>query len=203
MKYIPSVIEPSFGIGRILYHLLEHSFKVRPATEAAAPATGAVSTAATPDTKILRAFFSLPPHMAPVKVAVLPLSGQPQFVPLTSRLHRLFTAANLSSKSDSSGNSIGRRYARADEVGIPFALTIDFDSVKDNTVTLRERDSTQQVRLNVNEVVDVVTRLCRETVGGEDESDTAEEKAAQQRRYTTWAQVYATYPQVIRSDAED
>ena len=203
IKYIPSVIEPSFGIGRILYHLLEHAFRVRPNTEAAASTTAAAPTSATPDTKMLRAYLSLPPHMAPVKVAILPLSGQPQFVPLSTRLLRLFTAANLSSKADSSGNSIGRRYARCDEVGIPFALTIDFDSVKDNTVTLRERDSTQQVRLHVNEVVDVVTRLCREIVGGEDEGETEEEKSMQQRRYITWAQVYSTYPQVIRSDADD
>ena len=110
----------------------------------------------------------------------------------------------MSSKSDSSGNSIGRRYARSDEVGIPFAVTVDFDSVKDNTVTLRERDSTQQVRLSVSEVVDVVTRLCRETAGGgEEEGDTEEEKALQQRRYITWPQVYSTFPQIIRSEADD
>jgi glycyl-tRNA synthetase len=197
------VIEPSFGIGRILYHLLEHSFHVRPTAEAH-PAPGGSSSAATPDTKILRAYLSLPPHMAPVKVALLPLSGQPQFVPLISRLQRLFTASNVSSKADSSGNSIGRRYARSDEVGIPFAVTVDFDSVKDNTVTLRERDSTQQVRLSVSEVVDVVTKLCRETAGGgEEEGDSEEEKAIQQRRHITWPQVYSTYPQIIRSEADD
>ena len=204
VKYVPSVIEPSFGIGRILYHVLEHSFNIRPEGS-----SGSSAGAALADAKILRAFLSLPPHMAPIKVAILPLSAQPQFEPLTSRLLRHFTAAGLSSRADTSGSSIGRRYARCDEVGIPFAVTIDFDSVKDRTVTLRERDSTQQVRLKATEVVDVVARLCRErrvvvaAAAEEGVEESEEERQLEQQLHMSWSQVYATFPQVIRSEAED
>jgi glycyl-tRNA synthetase (class II) len=64
-------------------------------------------------------------------------------------LARKLRVANLASKLDDSATSIGKRYARNDELGTPFGITIDFQSVKDNTVTLRERDSTQQIRQTV------------------------------------------------------
>lgn len=201
IKYIPSVIEPSFGIGRILYHVLEHSFNIRPDTASTISSASAVpADKANPDTKIIRAFLSLPPHMAPIKVAILPLSSQPQFLPLTNRLLRAFTLVNLSARSDTSGSSIGRRYARCDEVGIPFAVTIDFESVNDNTVTLRERDSTQQVRVSVKEVVELVTKLCRERGAG---AVTEEDNEEESQLYATWPQIYQSYPQVIRSDIDD
>jgi glycyl-tRNA synthetase len=64
-------------------------------------------------------------------------------------LATLLKKCGISSKIDDSSGSIGRRYSRADELGIPFGITIDFQSVKDGTVTLRERDSTEQVRMKV------------------------------------------------------
>ena len=206
VKYIPSVIEPSFGIGRILYHVLEHSFRVRPE-----PSSASASASAAADAKLLRAFLSLPAHLAPVKVAVLPLSAQPQFAPLTARLLRHFTAHGLTARSDTSGSSIGRRYARCDEVGVPFAITVDFESLTDGAVTLRERDSTQQVRLPLKQAVDVVQRLCRERPAGgraqaddgDDEDAIDSERSGQRALYATWSDVYAAFPQVIRSDADD
>mmetsp|Transcript_2343 Transcript_2343/g.3353 ORF Transcript_2343/g.3353 Transcript_2343/m.3353 type:complete len:117 (+) Transcript_2343:1933-2283(+) len=62
-------------------------------------------------------------------------------------------------RCDTSGVSVGRRYARADELGIPFAITIDFDSLSDQMVTLRERDSKSQIRISVNEIASVVSSL--------------------------------------------
>lgn len=72
----------------------------------------------------------------------------------------MLTNVGISHKVDDSSGSIGRRYARTDEIAIPFAITIDFDSLKEpNTVTLRERDSMQQIRIDLEEVVKVVGDL--------------------------------------------
>ncbi|CEG68654.1 Glycine--tRNA ligase 1, mitochondrial [Rhizopus azygosporus] len=126
-EYTPNVIEPSFGIGRILYSLLEHSWWVREDDEA-------------------RNVLSFPPVVAPFKCCVLPLSGNAVFEPFVRKFSRELRQAGISTRTDDSKASIGRRYARNDELGIPYAITIDFDTVKDNTITLRERDSTKQIR---------------------------------------------------------
>lgn len=140
-EIIPSVIEPSFGIGRIMYSLLEHNFKVRKDDEQ-------------------RTFFSLPPLIAPVKCSVLPLSNSAELAPLVKDLSKRLTEAEVSHKVDDSSGSIGRRYARTDEVAIPFGLCVDFDSLKlPHTVTIRERDSTLQVRVPVEEVANVVREM--------------------------------------------
>jgi len=65
----------------------------------------------------------------------------------------------ISSKIDDSGQTIGKRYARTDECGIPFAITVDFDTLKDKTVTLRDLDSMKQIRLNYNELAQVFIAL--------------------------------------------
>ena len=184
VKYTPNVIEPSFGIGRILYHILEHSFYIRADSQPQDKQAG-------PDNKAVRAVLRLPAHMSPVKVAVLPLSQQSNFTPHLTQLVRGFTAANVSSRADASSSSIGRRYARCDEVGIPYAVTIDFESVNDNTVTLRERDSTQQVRLAIEEVVKVVSELCNAST----QTDAADKRA--------WQAVYSKYPQVVRAEGDE
>ncbi|KAK8394968.1 hypothetical protein O3P69_006031 [Scylla paramamosain] len=134
-EIVPSVIEPSFGVGRVFYSLLEHSFRVRE-----------------DDDK--RTFFSLATVVAPIKVSVLPLSNKQEFVPFTTQLADALTDLNLSVKIDDSTGSIGRRYARTDEIGIPLGITVDFDTVNKvpHTVTVRERDSTQQVRMPIEEV---------------------------------------------------
>jgi len=64
--------------------------------------------------------------------------------------------SDLSTRVDKSTAALGRRYARADEIGVPFAVTVDFDTVKDNTVTLRERDSMTQIRLHKDEITPLV-----------------------------------------------
>ncbi len=126
-NFYPGVIEPSFGIGRVIYSLLEHCYWVREGD----------------DEK--RAVLSLPPIIAPYKCAVLPLMSQDKFAPFTLRLRDVLRRSGLSCRVDDSSVSIGRRYARMDEVGVPFAVTIDFTTFEDDTVTLRERDSTSQV----------------------------------------------------------
>ena len=131
----PSVIEPSFGIGRILYSLLEHTFNQREDEQ--------------------RCFFSLPAVVAPLKCSVLPLSNNAEFVPFTKKLSSALTEVDVSHKVDDSYGSIGRRYARTDEIAIPYGITVDFDTLKEpHTVTLRERDSMGQVRIAVSKIGD-------------------------------------------------
>jgi len=136
----PSVVEPSMGVGRVLYSLLEHSFRVRPSDAN-------------------RTYFALPARVAPVKVCVLPLSSKQELRAVARRVDAALTAAGLSVRTDDSSGSVGRRYARTDEVAVPFCVTVDFASLTDQCVTLRERDSTQQVRLPEAEVVGAVKAL--------------------------------------------
>ncbi|GMH62971.1 hypothetical protein TrRE_jg13483, partial [Triparma retinervis] len=142
-KFTPSVIEPSFGIGRILYSLLEHSFDVRKDDEQ-------------------RTFLKFKPAVAPVKCIVLPLQKDKCFVPLVEEIKGSLMSRNLATKVDASTASLGKRYSRADEIGIPFAITVDYDSVAGRTATLRDRDSMEQIRADIDVVVDLVEDICRE-----------------------------------------
>lgn len=132
-KFIPSVIEPSFGVGRILTAVFEHNFSTREGDEK-------------------RGVMSFSPLIAPIKVSVLPLSSNAAFQPFADELEAIFAEEDLECKVDSSSVAIGRKYARADELGIPFNVTIDFDTVKDRVITLRERDSTTQVRISMSSI---------------------------------------------------
>jgi len=140
-EIIPSVIEPSFGIGRVMYALFEHNFKVREGDEQ-------------------RTYFSLPPVIAPLKCSLLPLSNNTDFIPLVNQISQALTFLDISHRMDDSSGSIGKRYARTDEVAIPFGITVDFDSLKEpHSVTLRERDTTTQIRVGVDAVAEVVRQL--------------------------------------------
>jgi glycyl-tRNA synthetase len=90
-KYVPSVIEPSFGIGRILYALIEHAFWTRP-------------------DDVQKKVLAFSPFIAPTKCSVFPLSGNPEFAPYTRQVSRLLLDAGISSRVDESGSSLGRRY---------------------------------------------------------------------------------------------
>lgn len=142
-NYYPSVIEPSFGVGRLLYCLWEHCYYVREGGEGE-------------DGSAIRAVLALKPVMAPVKCTVLPLSKNAVFEDMIREIGNLFGKAGLINRVDDSGSSIGRRYARADEIGTPFGVTVDFRSVEDGTVTVRERDTTKQIRCSVTEAVEVI-----------------------------------------------
>merc|ERR1719189_3327949 len=151
-KITPSVIEPSFGIGRIMYALFEHNFTVREEKN-----------------KEERRFLSLPPFIAPLKASVLPLSGNPEFTPLVNKISESLTEENVSHDIDDSSGSIGKRYARTDEVAIPFGICIDFDSLKEpHTVTLRERDSMKQVRMPLEDVAPVVRAMANDKMSWKD-----------------------------------
>eukprot|EP01098_Paradermamoeba_levis_P005545 TRINITY_DN2336_c0_g1_i1.p1 TRINITY_DN2336_c0_g1~~TRINITY_DN2336_c0_g1_i1.p1 ORF type:complete len:669 (+),score=264.17 TRINITY_DN2336_c0_g1_i1:122-2008(+) len=140
-SFVPGVIEPSFGVGRVIYSLLEHSFYIRP------------------DSGDKRKVLGLSPIIAPVKCSILPLTGDDKLAPFIPKIASLLTHNGVSSKVDDSGMKIGKRYLRTDEVGIPFGITIDFDTLQDETVTLRDRDSTQQIRVKIEELPSLIKQL--------------------------------------------
>ena len=133
VKFTPSVIEPSFGMGRILYSLLEHSFYQRESDEQ-------------------RCVMRFNPQVAPNKCAVLPISSSTEVNAVVDDIASSLMETDLSVVVDKSTAALGRRYSRVDEVGVPFAVTVDFQSLVDGTVTLRERDSTVQIRLPKDEI---------------------------------------------------
>ena len=137
-RWIPFVIEPAFGLTRALMAFLADAYH-----EDEAPNTkGGVDK---------RTVLRLDRRLSPVKVAVLPLSRNEQLSPVARAL-----AADLRKywniEFDDAG-AIGRRYRRQDEIGTPFCITIDFDTLEDNAVTVRERDSMAQERISLDRVV--------------------------------------------------
>ncbi|XP_011036186.1 PREDICTED: glycine--tRNA ligase 1, mitochondrial [Populus euphratica] len=161
--FTPSVIEPSFGIGRIIYCLFEHSFYMRS------------SKAGDEQLNV----FRFPPLVAPIKCTVFPLVQNQQYEDVAKIISKSLTAAGISHKIDITGTSIGKRYARTDELGVPFAVTVDSTS----SVTIRERDSKDQIRVNVEEAASVVKSV---TEG-----------------HTTWADAWANFPHHSSGSVED
>lgn len=154
-SFYPSVIEPSFGIGRLLWCLWEHSYYVRESEEGA-------------DGSVVRAVLKLPPRISAVKCTVLPLSKNDIFNTMLENIRTGLSKSGLVNRVDDSGVSIGRRYSRSDELGTPFGITVDFESVKDGTVTVRERDSTQQVRCSAEAAVAAVVSMVKGMSSWED-----------------------------------
>ncbi|MCU1474338.1 glycine--tRNA ligase [Amnibacterium sp.] len=134
-RWTPYVIEPAAGVTRSLMAFLVDAF-----TEDEAPNTkGGVDK---------RTVLKLDPRLAPVKAAVLPLSRNEQLSPLARKV-AADLRQNWNVEFDDAG-AIGRRYRRQDEIGTPFCITIDFDSLEDQAVTVRQRDSMQQERVGLD-----------------------------------------------------
>lgn len=128
---IPWVIEPSFGIDRIFLSLLEHSLYIREES----------------GYKVLK----LKPHIAPYKVAVFPLMARDGLDEKAMEIFNSLKNAGITAYYDESG-SIGRRYARADEIGVPYCITVDYETFEDDTVTIRDRDTTTQERIGIQHI---------------------------------------------------
>ena len=90
---------------------------------------------------------------------LVPLSSNEAFSPTIQRLRKKLAALGISKSVDDSSASIGKRYSRNDELGTPFGITIDFQSIKDNTVTLRERDTTKQVRSDEDTICKAIQHM--------------------------------------------
>lgn len=131
VKIVPHVVEPSFGLERLLYVVLENSLKTREE----------------------KTVLALPPQIAPYHVSVFPLvtGSKPEhrrIVELARKTYWDLINAGFNCIYDDDG-SIGRRYARVDEIGVPLAVTVDYQSIEDETVTVRDRDTTQQERVHL------------------------------------------------------
>ncbi|SPO02771.1 probable glycine--tRNA ligase GRS1 [Cephalotrichum gorgonifer] len=142
-EYTPNVIEPSFGIGRILYSLIEHCYWTR-------GNDGGDES---------RSVLSFPPTVAPTKVLLVPLSTNAAFKPFLAKLSKKLRQLGISSKVDASSATIGKRYSRNDELGTPLGVTIDFQTVKDGTLTLRDRDSMLQVRADEDKILEAIKAI--------------------------------------------
>lgn len=136
-RYIPYVIEPSAGLTRSMMAFLVEAY-----CEDEAPNTkGGVDQ---------RVVLKLDPRLAPVKAAVLPLSRSEKLSPVARELAaKLRKHWNID--FDDAG-AVGRRYRRQDEIGTPYCITVDFDSLEDQAVTIRDRDTMEQVRIPIDEV---------------------------------------------------
>ena len=131
----PNVVEPSFGLDRILYCLLESSWKVDDDRE----------------------WISLPQDTSPYDLLVAPLMTKDGLDTSAKDIFAKAQERGVDAYYDEAG-SIGRRYARADEIGIFFSMTVDHQTLEDGTVTLRERDSKNQSRVSVEEALGKVRR---------------------------------------------
>ena len=138
-KYLPHVIEPSLGVDRTFLAVMTAAY-----TEDEVP-----NDKGQPEKRVVLKFS---PRIAPLKAAVFPLvKNKPEiFEKAKSIYERLRRRWNVF--FDASG-AIGRRYRRQDEIGTPFGITVDFQTLEDGTVTLRDRDTTQQVRMSVEELI--------------------------------------------------
>jgi len=148
-NFVPHVIEPSYGIGRIVYAILEHAYYVREGDEQ-------------------RGVLAVVPVIAPVKCSILPLVSNQTLDLKIPAIIRALTNAGISYRVDSTAQKIGRRYARTDEIAIPFAITIDFTTLDNNTVTLRERDSMKQIRISLDSVAQLLVDLVNRKIKWED-----------------------------------
>ncbi|MFX0028911.1 MAG: glycine--tRNA ligase [Candidatus Hermodarchaeota archaeon] len=136
VKEVPQVLEIAFGIDRILYCLLETTFEVDQG----------------------RIILKLNPKLAPNTVAVFPLVRNKESIrKLALKVHRELLENRIGSYYDSTG-SIGKRYRRQDELGTNWCITIDYDSLEDNTVTVRERDSMEQIRINISKLPEIIRK---------------------------------------------
>jgi glycyl-tRNA synthetase len=128
-RFVPHVVEPSFGLGRQFLAALEHAYERRDK----------------------RNILHLPRDLAPIQIQVNPLVTRDGLPEKAREIHSTLQESGYTTQYDESG-SIGRRYARADEIGTPLSITIDYDTEDDEAVTIRDRDTWDQVRTPIQEL---------------------------------------------------
>jgi len=142
----PHVVEPSFGVDRLVYTVLAHGLRT---DEAGETREGESEE---------RTVLSVPPEIAPTDVSVFPLMAKDGLAERAREVAETLRAAGFEVAYDDSG-SIGRRYRRQDEVGTPFCVTVDYDTLEDGTVTVRDRDTTAQTRVGTDDLAGTVEAL--------------------------------------------
>ena len=144
-RFVPHVIEPTMGVERLMLMVLLDAYDEEQTTDA----TGKDAS---------RVVLRLDRHIAPFKVAVLPLSKKPELSGVADEVYRMLQK-HVATDYDET-QSIGRRYRRQDEIGTPLCVTVDFDTLEDQAVTIRDRDSMEQSRISIGDLVDdVLERL--------------------------------------------
>jgi glycyl-tRNA synthetase len=138
-RFLPHVIEPSFGVERLLYTTLEYNLTM----------------------KEDRLILGLPFNLAPIQASVFPLVNKDGLQKRATEVYEALIDDGLRVEYDEAG-SIGRRYARADEAGVPLGITIDYDTLKDDTVTVRDRDSWSQMRTPVGTLSATIHTIVKE-----------------------------------------
>lgn len=149
---VPHVVEPSFGVDRIVYTILHHNYR-----EDQVDGEN-------------RAYLELDTEVAPTTVAVFPLMSQDGMADRARQIESRLRREGISTTYDDSG-AIGRRYRRQDEIGTPFCVTVDHQTLDDDTVTLRERDSTDQRRIPLEEIIEVLQSLRQDKMSFDDLSE--------------------------------
>jgi glycyl-tRNA synthetase len=133
-RYTPNVIESSVGVGRMMLAVLTDAYMEEKVGD---------------ETRIV---LKIAPEIAPVKVAVLPLSKKPDLNALSEKVYKEIVQKTGWNVEYDETQSIGKRYRRQDEIGTPYCVTIDFESLEDGAVTIRERDSMQQTRVKIEDI---------------------------------------------------
>ncbi|RLI24698.1 MAG: glycine--tRNA ligase, partial [Candidatus Hecatellales archaeon] len=144
-KLLPSVVEPSFGLDRILYVVLEYAYSEKEG----------------------RVVLRLPRDLAPIEAAVFPLMAKDGLPEKAREIHQALLSQGFNVEYDESG-SIGRRYARMDEAGTPYTITVDYQTLQDGTVTLRDRDTWRQVRLEARKLPQILRSLLKGEISFEE-----------------------------------
>ncbi len=132
-KEVPHILEIAFGIERLVYCLLEQCY----------------------DEEKERTVLRLPPHMAPITIMVFPLLNKDKIPEKAKEVEDFLLEEDFYAEYDGTG-SIGRRYRRADEAGTPFCITIDHQTLEDDSVTVRDRDSMKQLRVKISELPEFI-----------------------------------------------
>ncbi|MCL5411618.1 MAG: glycine--tRNA ligase [Patescibacteria group bacterium] len=141
-KFIPYVIEPSLGVDRAMLAFLIDAYQEEQVGEN--------------DVRVVLRFH---PKVAPIKVAIFPLVKDEKLIKMARDLYRRYQSFWMIAYDEVT--SIGRRYRRQDEIGTPYCLTVDFDTLEDNAVTVRDRDSMKQVRVKIEELDSyLMTKIC-------------------------------------------
>ena len=148
-RFTPYVIEPAAGATRTTLMILLDAYRYEEKPRESAK--GGVEK---------RRYLKLHPRLAPYKAAVLPLVKKEGMPELARDVVKRFHEAGINARYDEQ-NAIGKRYARHDEIGTPYCLTVDGDSIKNGTVTIRDRDTTEQSIVKIEEALAEVQRRLR------------------------------------------
>ncbi len=131
-KYLPHIMETSVGLNRLFFMFLDNAYTEETVKD---------------ETRIV---LKLDKRLAPVKVAIFPLTKKPELTEISRNLYNTLRKSYFCEYGET--QSIGKRYRRQDEIGTPYCLTVDFDTLEDNSVTVRDRDTMEQTRVKLDEI---------------------------------------------------